>query len=66
MTLTLGGKVLSPPKEGFIIAMGSVAASTPFVAGLLFVVLAAWLFSVLSLGKQFRTLTTPEQLVATT
>ena len=43
--------------QGFIIMLGSVALSTPYVSIILFMVLIAWLFSVLSLGKQFKALT---------
>lgn len=46
--------------QAFIIMLGSVAASTPFVACILFCVLIAWIFSVVSLGKQFKTMTAPE------
>jgi AAA family ATP:ADP antiporter len=52
--------------QAFIIMLGSVAASTPFVACILFVVLVAWIFSVVSLGKQFKKMTTPEQVAAIT
>lgn len=52
--------------QAFIIMLGSVAASTPFVACILFVVLVAWIFSVASLGKQFKKMTTPEQVAAIT
>jgi AAA family ATP:ADP antiporter len=50
--------------QGFIILMGSVALSTPYIAGILFVVLLAWIFCVVSLGKQFKKMTTGEQLAA--
>src|SRR5690348_11904855 len=39
--------------QGLIILFGSVALSTPYIAAVLFVVLIAWIFSVVSLGKQF-------------
>jgi AAA family ATP:ADP antiporter len=52
--------------QGFIILLGSVALSTPFIAGILFIVLLAWIFCVVSLGKQFKQMTTGEQLAATT
>ncbi len=48
--------------QGFIILLGSVALSTPYVAVILFGVLLAWIFSVFSLGKQFKKMTTTEQL----
>lgn len=46
--------------QGFIIFLGSVALSTPYIAGILSVVLVAWIFCVLSLGKQFKKMTTGE------
>lgn len=46
--------------QGFIILLGSVALSTPYVAVILFAVLIAWIFSVVALGKQFKTLTHTE------
>ena len=52
--------------QGFIIALGSVSLSTPYIAGILFVVLLAWIYSVFSLGKQFKKMTTTEQVVVST
>lgn len=52
--------------QGFIILLGSVALSTPYIAGILFVVLLAWIVSVFSLGKQFKKLTTTERVVVST
>ncbi|MEN9343811.1 MAG: carrier protein 1 [Chlamydiota bacterium] len=46
--------------QGFILSLGSVALSTPYIAGILFVVLTAWIVSVLSLGRQFKQMTTTE------
>lgn len=46
--------------QGFIILMGSVAMSTPYIAGILFVVLVAWTYCVVSLGRQFKKMTTGE------
>jgi ATP:ADP antiporter, AAA family len=40
--------------QGLIIGLGSVAASTPYVAVILFIVLAAWIYSVFSLGALFK------------
>jgi AAA family ATP:ADP antiporter len=48
--------------QGFIILLGSVAFSAPYIAGILFVVLLAWIFCVVSLGKQFKKMTVDEQL----
>jgi ATP:ADP antiporter, AAA family len=52
--------------QGFIILLGSVALSTPYIAGILFVVLLAWIFCVASLGKQFKRMTTGEQFAVST
>ena len=40
--------------QGLIILLGSVAASTPYISIILFVVLFAWVFSVFSLGALFK------------
>jgi len=48
--------------QGFIILLGSVAMSTPYIAAILFVVLVAWIYCVFSLGKQFKRMTTGEQV----
>jgi ATP:ADP antiporter, AAA family len=50
--------------QGFIILLGSVALSTPYIAWILFAVLIAWILSVVSLGKQFKKMTTGEQVAA--
>jgi len=50
--------------QGFIILLGSVALSTPYIAAILFVVLLAWIFSVVSVGKQFKKITTEKQVAA--
>jgi AAA family ATP:ADP antiporter len=60
----LGKSGSSLTYQGFIIMLGSVALSTPYIAGILFVVLLAWIFCVFSLGKQFRRMTTGEQVAA--
>jgi ATP:ADP antiporter, AAA family len=46
--------------QGFIILLGSVALSTPYVSVILFGVLLAWIFSVMALGKQFKAATHTE------
>ncbi len=46
--------------QGFIILLGSVALSTPYVAVILFAVLIAWIFSVVALGRQFKAITHTE------
>lgn len=43
--------------QGLIMAVGSVAASVPYVAVILLFVIAAWMIAVRSLGKQFTELT---------
>jgi len=50
----LGKSGSSLTYQCFIILFGSVALSTPYVALILFAVLTAWLFSVYTLGKQFK------------
>jgi AAA family ATP:ADP antiporter len=54
----LGKSGSSLTYQGFIIALGSVALSAPYIAGILLVVLTAWIYCVVSLGKQFKKLTT--------
>lgn len=60
----LGKSGSSLTYQGFIILLGSVALSTPYIACILFVVLLAWIFCVVSLGKQFKKMTTTEQVAA--
>lgn len=43
--------------QGLIILLGSVALSTPYIACILFVVLIAWIYSVVLLGRQFKAAT---------
>lgn len=62
----LGKSGSSLTYQAFIILLGSVAASTPYIAGILFVVLIAWIFCVVSLGKQFKRMTTDQQVAAST
>lgn len=62
----LGKSGSSLTYQGFIILLGSVALSTPYIAGILFVVLLAWIFGVFSLGKQFKKMTTEEQVASST
>lgn len=56
----LGKSGSSLTYQGFIILLGSVALSTPYIAVILFVVLLAWTFCVFSLGKQFKKITTTQ------
>ena len=60
----LGKSGSSLTYQGFIIVLGSVALSTPYIAGVLFVVLFAWIFCVISLGKQFKAVTAGQQAAA--
>lgn len=39
--------------QGLLILTGSIALSTPYIAGILFMVFSAWIYSVVNLGKQF-------------
>jgi AAA family ATP:ADP antiporter len=51
-----GGSVIH---QSLILAFSSIAACTPYVAVVFLVVILVWLFSVVSLGKQFDSLTKP-------
>ncbi len=57
----LGKSGSSLAYQGFIILMGSVALSTPYVAVVLFGVLLAWICSVVILGRQFKAMTQPAE-----
>ncbi len=48
-----GGSLL---QQGLIIACGSLGAITPYVAGVLFLIIFAWIYSASSLSKQFQKL----------
>lgn len=50
--------------QTLLIVFSSVAASTPYVAALFLVVVFAWILSVLTLGKQFDSLTNKTPLIA--
>ena len=56
-----GGSVFH---QCLLMIFGSVAASTPYVAALLLVVIFAWISSVISLGHQFNALTEKDQAPA--
>lgn len=58
---SLGKSGSSLAYQGFIILMGSVSLSAPFVAVLLFSVLIAWVVSTFYLGKQFKEMTRVDQ-----
>ena len=51
-----GGSVIH---QSLLIFFSTVSASTPYVAVVFFVVVLLWIFSVISLGKQFDSLTKP-------
>ncbi|MBY0530268.1 MAG: NTP/NDP exchange transporter [Rhabdochlamydiaceae bacterium] len=48
-----GGSIIH---QGLLMLFGTVALSTPYVAGLLLIVICAWMFAVNSLGKRFNAL----------
>ena len=54
-----GGALIN---QGLIIALGSLAAITPYVAGILFLIIFAWIYSAKSLGKLYGKLTTEKEL----
>lgn len=45
--------------QSLLLVFSTVAASTPYVATIFFFVVLVWIFSVVSLGKQFDSLTKP-------
>ncbi|MBU6383616.1 MAG: NTP/NDP exchange transporter [Verrucomicrobia bacterium] len=51
-----GGSVIH---QSLILIFSSVAACTPYVATIFFVVILVWIYSVVTLGKQFDSLTKP-------
>jgi AAA family ATP:ADP antiporter len=40
--------------QGLLVLLGSVARSTPFIAVLLFAILALWIYATIFIGKQFK------------
>lgn len=54
-----GGSVVH---QGLILVFATVAASTPYIAGIFVVIVLLWSLSVLSLGKQFDALAKPHPL----
>ena len=44
-------------QQGLLVAFGTIGAITPYVAGILFVIIGGWIVSVRSLNKQFTALT---------
>jgi ATP:ADP antiporter, AAA family len=53
-----GGSLI---QQGLIVSLGSLAAITPYVAIILFVIIAAWIFAVTVLNKQFLALTASKE-----
>ncbi len=51
--------------QGFIIFLGTVASSTPYIAMILLAVLLAWIVSVVSLGKRFKQMTVGDPIPTT-
>lgn len=47
--------------QGFIIFLGSVALSTPYIAVILGLVLIGWIYSVAFIGRRFRELNAPQE-----
>ena len=47
-------------QQGLLVAFGSIALITPYVAGILLVIIVAWLYAARMLNKQFVALTTGE------
>ncbi len=60
---SLGKSGSSLVYQFFIILMGSVSLSAPFVAIILFVILISWIMSAFHLGKQFKEMTAVEKPV---
>jgi AAA family ATP:ADP antiporter len=55
-----GGSVIH---QGLLVVFGTVALSSPVVAGLLFAVIGGWIVAVRSLGKQFNSLVSHHQVL---
>lgn len=47
--------------QGLIICLGSVALSTPYIAGILAIALVGWIYSVGYVGKRFREMNAPQE-----
>ncbi len=56
-----GGSLI---QQGLVVACGSLAAITPYVAGILFLIIFAWIFASKSLGKQFAKLNEEKEATA--
>ncbi len=57
----LGKSGASLTYQGFIIMMGSVALSTPYMAIILAIVLGGWIYSVFFVGKRFKEISAPQE-----
>ena len=49
----LGKSGGSLAQQGLIVAFGSLGAVTPYIGGILLVIILGWIFAANSLGKQF-------------
>jgi AAA family ATP:ADP antiporter len=56
-----GGALIN---QGLIIALGSIAVITPYVAGILFLIIFVWIYSAKSLGKLYGKLTQEKEAKA--
>ena len=54
-----GGSLM---QQGLILFFGSITAITPYVGGVLLIIVAIWIFAVRSLNKQFLSLTSKEKV----
>jgi ATP:ADP antiporter, AAA family len=50
--------------QGLIVALGSIALITPYVAGILFLIIFAWIFAAKTLNKKFVALTAEKEAKA--
>jgi AAA family ATP:ADP antiporter len=62
----LGKSGASLTYQGFIILLGSVALSTPYIAALLFVVFVIWISSVIRVGGAFKKMTVADAPIPST
>ena len=52
-------------QQGLILVFGAIGAITPYIGGILFVIILAWMIAARSLNKQFVTLTSTKDVPAT-
>jgi len=50
--------------QGLIVALGSITAITPYVAGIIFFIIFAWIYAAKALSKRFNALTAEKELQA--